>query len=332
VIRRAASAAPPAISAPNAATRSQSDTVLSASGTTRRAAATAEGVPVRLRSASRSIRRGDGVAGSTARARPDRCSAARGGRAARPTVSRLRLGDAALLWLRLPRALASPGRATGGAAVSAATRVARAVGVVTVGLAAAGAARDSLASASTPGFPDVGSARSTDGTGAAAGIGSGAAGAAGSTATGGVGCEAAAGSGAGCAVAGGGAGATGGGAAAGGAAGAGGGLGALRGGSKPSGSTYVSPSPNRMPRWTYGVPCSVSPDGPASATGSPSPTDSPFRTRSAPTCVSEALYPSVVTIVTVRPCVGTWPANDTSPEAGARTVDAPPRAMSTPRC
>jgi hypothetical protein len=58
----------------------------------------------------------------------------------------------------------------------------------------------------------------------------------------------------------------------------------------------------------------------------------PFRTRSAPTCVSEALYPSAVTIVTVRPCVGTWPANDTSPEAGARTVDAPPRAMSTPRC
>lgn len=61
------------------------------------------------------------------------------------------------------------------------------------------------------------------------------------------------------------------GAGAGGAAGAGGGLvGAPRGGSSESGSTYVSPSPTRMPRWTYGTGCSGSPEGPASAIISPS--------------------------------------------------------------
>ena len=75
----------------------------------------------------------------------------------------------------------------------------------------------------------------------------------------------------------------------------------------------VSSSPTRMPRWTYGTACSASPDGPGSAIGSPSATMAPLRTRSGPRCVSDALYPSPVTIVTVRPCVGTWPANDTSP-------------------
>ena len=58
-----------------------------------------------------------------------------------------------------------------------------------------------------------------------------------------------AGAGSGWAAAGGGA-EAGGGVGAGAAAGAGGGLGALRGGSRPSGSTYVSPSPTRIPRWT----------------------------------------------------------------------------------
>jgi hypothetical protein len=76
---------------------------------------------------------------------------------------------------------------------------------------------------------------------------------------------------------------------AGGAAGAGGGLGALRGGSRPSGSTYVSFSPTRIPRWTYGAACSTSPEGPASASGSPSDTEAPLRTRSVPRWVSEAL-------------------------------------------
>lgn len=61
------------------------------------------------------------------------------------------------------------------------------------------------------------------------------------------------------------------GAGAGGAAGAGGGLvSAPRGGSSESGSTYVSPSPTRMPRWTYGTGYSGSPEGPASAIVSPS--------------------------------------------------------------
>jgi hypothetical protein len=98
----------------------------------------------------------------------------------------------------------------------------------------------------------------------------------------------AAGGDAGCSAAGGGAGA-GGGLEAGGAAGAGGGLGALRGGSSPSGSTYVSPSPTLIPRWTYGVSCSTSPDGPGSAIAAPSATGTPLRVCSVPRCVSETL-------------------------------------------
>lgn len=124
----------------------------------------------------------------------------------------------------------------------------------------------------------------------------------------------------------------GGGVGAGGAAGAGGGLGALRGGSSSSGSTYVSLSPTRMPRCRYGTSCSASPVGPGSAIGSPSATVAPLRTRSVPRCVREALKPSLVRIVTVRPCVGTCPANDTSPAAGARTARDSPNSMSTPRC
>ena len=42
----------------------------------------------------------------------------------------------------------------------------------------------------------------------------------------------------------------------------------------------------------------------------------PFRTLMVPRCVSDALYPSPVTIVTVSPCVGTCPANDTSRGCG----------------
>ncbi|HEY6114282.1 MAG TPA: hypothetical protein VIV37_09255 [Gaiellaceae bacterium] len=48
--------------------------------------------------------------------------------------------------------------------------------------------------------------------------------------------------------------------------------------------------------------------------------------------MSDALYPSPVTIVTVSPYVGTWPANDTSPAAGARMEAPSPTAMSIPRC
>ena len=116
-----------------------------------------------------------------------------------------------------------------------------------------------------------------------------------------------------------------------GAAGAGGGLGALRGGSSPSGSTYVSPSPSRIPRWTYGTACSGSPDVPEAAIGSPSATCWPRLTRSAPRWVSEALW-SPTAIVTVRPWVGTSPAKVISPDAGARTLFAPASAMSIPRC
>ncbi|CAN5316953.1 hypothetical protein BH20ACT13_BH20ACT13_02370 [soil metagenome] len=95
-----------------------------------------------------------------------------------------------------------------------------------------------------------------------------------------------------------------GGAGAGGAAGAGGGVGAARGGSKDSGSTYVSSSPTRTPRWTYGTSCSGTPVGPASASGALSVTCSPRFTRSGPRWVNETLWPSV-SIVTVSPCVGT---------------------------
>jgi hypothetical protein len=122
------------------------------------------------------------------------------------------------------------------------------------------------------------------------------------------------------------------GAGAGGAAGAGGGLVAPRGGSRESGSTYVSSSPRRTPKWTYETSCSASPEGPASATGSPSSTCAPRFTSNGPRCVREALNPPAVVTVTVRPCVGTVPANVTSPLAGERTTGAPARATSTPRC
>ncbi len=135
----------------------------------------------------------------------------------------------------------------------------------------------------------------------------------------------------GAAAAGGGAGA-GSGVGAGGATGAGGGLVAPRDGSKDSGSTYESAAPTRTPRWTYATSCSGSPEGPGSAIDAPSSTVAPRLTSSVPRWVRDALCPSRVAIVTVRPCVGTCPANVTSPPAGARTTLAPPRAMSTPRC
>jgi hypothetical protein len=113
--------------------------------------------------------------------------------------------------------------------------------------------------------------------------------------------------------------------------GAGGGA-AARAGSSEAGSTYFSSAPTRTPRCKYGVSCSGSPDGPPSATTSPSLTYAPRFTVIRPTCVSEALNPSAVAIVTVRPCVGTWPAKVTSPETGARTEPEPPRATSIPRC
>lgn len=83
------------------------------------------------------------------------------------------------------------------------------------------------------------------------------------------------------------------------------GKGVSRAGSNVSGSTYVSLAPARTPRWTYGTVCSASPDTPLSATTSPSSTCAPRRTSNGPTCVSDALCPSAVVMVTVKPCVGT---------------------------
>ena len=117
---------------------------------------------------------------------------------------------------------------------------------------------------------------------------------------------------------------------AGGAAGAGGGLVAPRGGSKDSGSTYVSSSPTRTPRWTYGTSCSGSPVGPGSAMASPSATRPPRFTSNVPRWVSDALYPSFVAIVTVRPLVGTCPANVISPVDG-RQHDGAHRRERCPR-
>lgn len=112
----------------------------------------------------------------------------------------------------------------------------------------------------------------------------------------------------------------------------GGGAGVPRAGSRVSGSTYVSRSPTRTPMCTYGTSCSGSPDVPESATASPSSTGEPRLTSSRPRCVSDDLWPSRVTIVTVKPCVGTCPANVTSPDTGARIACPPTTAMSTPRC
>jgi hypothetical protein len=58
----------------------------------------------------------------------------------------------------------------------------------------------------------------------------------------------------------------------------------------------------------------------------------PFRTAVEPSWTSVADSPPAVSIVTVRPYLGTLPANDTVPDAGA-TTGVPDRApMSIPRC
>jgi len=105
----------------------------------------------------------------------------------------------------------------------------------------------------------------------------------------GVGADSGTAGGAASAIGGVGAGAEAGGAGAGGAAGVGGGMGTARGGSRDSGSTYVSSSPARMPRCTYGTSCSETPVGPASASGDPSATRSPRLTRIGPRWVKETL-------------------------------------------
>ncbi len=63
--------------------------------------------------------------------------------------------------------------------------------------------------------------------------------------------------------------------------------------------------------WKYGTSCSGVPDGPGSAIGSPSETETPRSTSSVPRWVSEALCPPAVAIVIVSPWVGTVPAKVT---------------------
>jgi hypothetical protein len=67
-------------------------------------------------------------------------------------------------------------------------------------------------------------------------------------------------------------------------------------------------------------------------TGLPSPTLAPFVTPTEPRCVSVTEYPSPVAMVTLRPLVGTLPANVTVPDAGAATVAPLSAPMSMPRC
>src|SRR5438552_4590782 len=87
-----------------------------------------------------------------------------------------------------------------------------------------------------------------------------------------------------------------------------------------------------MPRWMYGTSCSTSPVGPIVPTIASSPTVSPRRTLVEPRCVRVTEYPSAVWIVTTLPLTGTVPANETRPDAGARTGSPAAAPMSIPRC
>ncbi len=84
-----------------------------------------------------------------------------------------------------------------------------------------------------------------------------------------------------------------------------------------------------MPSWTCGTA-----EGSAAAivpTVSPSATPSPTETVIDPRCVSVTAQPSSVRIDTVRPFVGSDPANVTRPAAGARTSEPGGPATSIPR-
>jgi hypothetical protein len=83
---------------------------------------------------------------------------------------------------------------------------------------------------------------------------------------------------------------------------------------------------------TWGSGTSGSSDGPTDPTVDPSFTRAPRRTWIAPSCRSVTVLPEAVSIETVLPELGTVPANETTPSAGAST-DAPTSAdMSMPRC
>ena len=105
------------------------------------------------------------------------------------------------------------------------------------------------------------------------------------------------------------------------------------GGRKSSGSRYPCGSAlRRMPRYTYGTASSATPLGPTVPTRSRSATVAPRRTSYEPRCTSVTAYPSCVWIVTVLPPVGTTPAKETVPLAGASTGVPLGAPMSMPRC
>jgi hypothetical protein len=87
-----------------------------------------------------------------------------------------------------------------------------------------------------------------------------------------------------------------------------------------------------MPRWTCGSLTPGSSLGPIVPTPSPSATVAPFVTAIEPRCVSVTDQPSAVSIVTHLPFVGTLPAKETTPVAGARTTAPGVPATSIPRC
>ncbi len=114
---------------------------------------------------------------------------------------------------------------------------------------------------------------------------------------------------------------------------AGGGAEATRGGSKVSGSTYPCGSlVTRAPKYTYGSVSSTTPLGPTVPTTDPSPTRAPRVTPIDPRWTSVAVTPNGVWIDTVFPPVGTVPAKDTTPSAGASTGPPLGAPRSTPRC
>jgi hypothetical protein len=87
-----------------------------------------------------------------------------------------------------------------------------------------------------------------------------------------------------------------------------------------------------MPRYTYGAVSVETPLGPTVPTGSPSATTAPRATSKEPRCTSVTEKPSSVPIVTVLPPVGTVPAKETVPLAGASTGVPVGEPMSIPRC
>jgi hypothetical protein len=115
--------------------------------------------------------------------------------------------------------------------------------------------------------------------------------------------------------------------------------GSLDAGGVPSGGRYCSGSRypcgsalNRMPKCTYGTGNSGTPLLPASATLAPSSTCMPSPTRTDPRWSSVAEYPSVLSIVIVRPPLGTLPAKETVPAIGASTGAPSAPSTSMPRC